>query len=136
MKSLNQVTLIGNVGKEPMSHASESGVGITTFSVATSESWKNKNTGEKNVSTDWHSVVCFGKLAEIATLYIKKGSKIFIQGKLKNKSWVDKNNIERSMQQIMCENFILLDKPPENGFNNIKNGNVAHNSPTDDDIPF
>ena len=86
-RGINKVMLIGNVGKDPETRYAQNGSAITRFSVATSESWKDKASGEMQERTEWHNVVCFARLAEIAGEYLRKGSKVYIEGSLRTSSW-------------------------------------------------
>ena len=83
MSSLNKVMLIGRLGKDPETRYMPNGDAVCNFSIATGESWKDKNTGEKKESTEWHNIVAFGKLAEIAKTYLHKGSLVFVEGRIK-----------------------------------------------------
>lgn len=104
MSSLNKVILIGNIGSEPAIRYTTSNVCVANFSVATTEFSRVKN----NHHTEWHSVVAYDKVAEIAQKYIKKGDKIYIEGKLKTSKYTDKNGIGRSSTQIVVNNLLML----------------------------
>lgn len=106
---INRVTLIGNLGNDPDCRSMPDGKVITTLSVATSEAWKDKQTGEQKEVTEWHRVVFFGKLGEIAGDYLKKGSKVYVEGKLKTRKWQDKQNIERYTTEIIGNDLQMLD---------------------------
>lgn len=110
-RGINKVILVGNLGKAPdVRYAPGSTTPITSFSVATSESWKDKNTGERQDRTEWHRVVCFNKLAEITRDYLKQGSKVYIEGSLRTRKWTDKNtNQERYTTEIMASDMQMLD---------------------------
>jgi len=107
MHGVNKVTLIGNVGKDPETRYLDSGVPVTTFSLATSESFKNK-TGERVTSTEWHNIVLWRGLAEIADKYVKKGDPLFIEGKIRTRSWDDKEGNRRYTTEIIGSNMIML----------------------------
>ncbi len=114
MASLNKVTLIGNLGKDPEIRATQSGQEIASFSVACSTSWKDKNTGERKDKTEWISVVVFNEsLVKVIKQYAKKGSKIYLEGALATRKWTDKNGIERYITEVVLQAFngkiILLD---------------------------
>lgn len=114
MQSINRVTLIGYLGSEPKISLTSAGEKIANLSVATSESWKDKGTGEKKERTEWHRIVIFiPSLAEFAEKYLKKGSRVFIEGQLQTHKYTDKENIERSITEIVLQpyngNLILLD---------------------------
>lgn len=114
MKSLNSVQLIGHLGGDPECKESDKSM-VTKFSLATSEDWIDKATNEKKSATDWHNIVCFNKLAEIAKNYLKKGSRIYLAGKLKTSRWKNKDLEPRSITEIIVDELIMLDsKPPDN----------------------
>ena len=104
-KGINRVTLVGNLGQDPEVRHTPQGAQITTISIATSESWKDKNTGEMQESTEWHRVVFFGKLAEIAGEYLKKGSQVYIEGKLKTRKWQDKQGQDKYTTEVVVDSF-------------------------------
>lgn len=99
--SLNKVELIGNLGADPEVRYMPSGGAVANLSIATTESWKDKTTGEKKEQTEWHRVVIFGKLAEIAGEYLRKGSKVFIEGSLRTRKWTDQQGVERYTTEIV-----------------------------------
>lgn len=106
MASLNKVCLLGNLGKDPEIRSMQSGARVANFSVATSESWKDKNTGEKREQTEWHRVVCFNdNLSKIIEQYLRKGSKVYIEGALKTRKWTDKDGVERYTTEIVLQAF-------------------------------
>lgn len=99
--SLNKVEIIGNLGNDPEFRTLPNGNGVAQLSIATSETWKDKQTGEKKEKTEWHRVVIFGKLAEIASQYLRKGSKVFIEGALQTRKWQDQAGVERYTTEIV-----------------------------------
>ena len=108
-KSLNKVTLIGNLGKDPELRYTNSGVPVATFSLATNEMWKDQE-GNTQERTEWHNVVAWQKLAEICGEYLKKGSKVYIEGRLQTRSWDDKNTGQkRYSTEIVAADMIMLD---------------------------
>ncbi len=111
MKSLNQVQLIGHMGSDPETKELN-GKKVAKFSVATSDEWVDKATAEKQSSTEWHKVVCFNKLADIVSAYLKKGARVYLSGKLKTSKWQDKNNENRFTTEIITDELILLDAKP------------------------
>ena len=116
MASVNKVFLIGNLGRDPESKYMPNGKAVANFSVATSEQWKDKNTGEKKEETEWNRITCYDKLAEIVGQYLRKGSKVYIEGKLKTRKWTDKDGIERYTTEIICNEMKMLDgKKDSNG---------------------
>lgn len=114
MRSLNKVTLIGNLGKDPEFQQLEDGnVAVAKFSLATTETFKDRN-GQTQSSTDWHTVVLWRSLAELAHKYLQKGSLVYIEGKLKTRSYDDREGNKRYVTEVVAEQLIMLDKRPEN----------------------
>ena len=108
MKSLNNVQLIGHVGCDPEFKES-GGALISKFSLATEDEWTDKETNERQKNTEWHRIVCFKKLAEISKELLKKGSRVYIVGKIKTSKWQDKENENRYSTEIIAEKIIMLD---------------------------
>lgn len=108
MASLNKVILIGNLGKDPETRYAPSGDAICNITVATSETWKDKATGEKKEQTEWHRVVFFGRLAEIAAQYLRKGSQIYVEGRLQTRKWQDKEGQDRYTTEIRGDEMKML----------------------------
>ena len=108
MSGINKVIVLGNVGKEPETRSFDSGDTVTNFSVATSEKWKDKTSGEMKESTEWHRVSCFGKLSEIASKYVKKGDKIYVEGSLRTRKWTDASGVEKYSTEVKAEKIELL----------------------------
>jgi len=104
-KGINKVILIGNLGNDPEVRSTAEGKTITTLGVATSESWKDKNTGQMQDKTEWHRVVLFGKLAEISGQYLKKGSQVYLEGKLQTNKWQDKSGQDRYTTEVIVDSF-------------------------------
>jgi single-strand DNA-binding protein len=117
-RSLNQVSLIGFVGQDPELRYTATGTAVTAFSIATNEAWKDAD-GNPKEKTEWHNVVAWRKLAEIIGEYVKKGSKLYVQGKLTHRSYDDKNGIKRYTTEVVIDKLLMLDskqggtKPPE-----------------------
>ena len=107
-RGINKVILVGNLGKDPEVRYSPNGGAVTNITVATSESWKDKNTGEKQEKTEWHRVVFFGKLAEIAGEYLKKGAQIYLEGRLQTRKWQDKEGKDRYTTEIVANEMQML----------------------------
>jgi len=105
---VNKVILIGNLGKDPELRQLESGVAVCTFSMATSEKYKDKE-GEKKTVTEWHNIVLWRGLAEVAGKYLKKGSKIYVEGKLATRSWEDENGVKKYTTEIIGKEITMLD---------------------------
>lgn len=108
-RGINKVILVGNVGGDPEVRYMPNGNAVTTLSVATSESWKDKATGEKQDRTEWHRVVCFNRLGEIAGEYVRKGSKLYIEGSLRTRKWQDQQGQDRYTTEIIASDMQLLD---------------------------
>lgn len=108
-RGINKVILVGNVGVDPDVRYMPNGNAATTLSVATSESWKDKQTGEKQERTEWHRVVCFNKLGEIAGEYVKKGAKLYVEGSLRTRKWQDQSGQERYTTEIVASDIQMLD---------------------------
>ncbi|MFA5954311.1 MAG: single-stranded DNA-binding protein [Patescibacteria group bacterium] len=107
--SLNKVLIIGNLTRDPETRATPSGQNVTTFGVATNRSWKTP-TGEKQERTEFHNIVAWGKLAEIAERFLGKGRKVYIEGRLQTREWEGQDGAKRSRTEIVAENFIMLDR--------------------------
>ncbi|MAG00468.1 MAG: single-stranded DNA-binding protein [Acidiferrobacteraceae bacterium] len=104
-RGINKVILIGNLGQDPDVRYSADGRAIANISVATTDSWKDKNTGERQDRTEWHRVVFFGKLAEIVAEYLKKGSQVYIEGRLQTRKWQDKSGQDRYTTEVVVDGF-------------------------------
>ena len=107
-RSVNKVMLVGNLGKDPEVRYTGSGVAVATFSVATNESWKDQE-GNPQERTEWHNIVAWRKLAEICGQYLKKGSKIFLEGRLQYRTYDDKNGVKRYVTEIVMNEMVMLD---------------------------
>ena len=108
MASVNKVIIVGNLGKDPETRYAPSGDAVTNIVVATTETWKDETSGEKREATEWHRVVFFGKLAEIAGQYLKKGSQVYLEGKLKTRKWQDKDGQDRFTTEINADEMKML----------------------------
>ncbi len=107
-RGVNKAILVGNLGKDPEVRYSPNGQAVANVTIATSESWKDKNTGDKQEKTEWHRVVFFGKLAEIAGEYLKKGSQIYVEGRIQTRKWQDKDGHERYTTEIVANEMQML----------------------------
>ena len=112
-RGVNKVILVGNLGQDPETKYLPSGNAVTNVTLATSESWKDKNTGQMQERTEWHRVVFFNKLAEIAGEYLVKGSKVFIEGKLVTRKWQDQSGADRYTTEIHANEMQMLDSKPQ-----------------------
>lgn len=140
MKSLNKVLLIGNLGQDPVLEYTPNGTAVTKLSIATAESQKNKS-GEWEERTEWHRVVLFGKQAESASQYLRKGSKVFIEGRLKTRSWEDQNGQKKYATDIISNDVVFLDSKQDGSRREPANGkpqpqSKASEDYSDDDLPF
>ncbi len=155
MAGINKVILVGNLGAKPEIKYSQAGNAMTNLSVATSESWTDKNTGQKQEKTEWHRVSLFGKLAEIAGQYLDKGSKVYVEGKLQTRKWQDQSGADRYTTEVVVSGFNgtlqMLDRRDNVGSATQQSDPVTSppaqqavvdpiapvdNSDFDDDIPF
>ena len=165
MASVNKVILVGNLGRDPETRYAPSGDAICNITVATTDSWRDKATGEKKEQTEWHRVVFYGKLAEIAGQYLKKGRPVYIEGSLRTRKWQDKDGVERYTTEIRADEMQMLgsregmgggEAPSRSGGDDYGNtggssrppresGNAGKSAPSpaaggfgdfDDDIPF
>ncbi len=143
-KGVNKVILVGNLGNDPETRFLPSGAAVTNATLATSRSWKDKNTGQQQEQTEWHRVVFFNRLAEIAGEYLKKGSKVYVEGSLRTNKWQDKDGNDRYTTEIVANEMQMLDS--RGGAEDASLGITAPRPPVtqvdnnmdsfDDDIPF
>ena len=141
-KSLNRVMLIGNLGKDPELRYTTSGVAVASFSLATNESWKDQD-GNLQERTEWHNIVAWKKLAEICGEWLKKGKKIYVEGRIQTRSYDDKNTgAKKYMTEIVADNIIMLDSKGAGEGSSASTGVVSEAAPTpaagriNDDLPF
>ena len=145
--SLNKVMLIGRLGQDPEVRNTQDGRSLCTFSIATSESWNDKNTGEKREKTEWHRIVVFNEgLVNIIQQYVKKGSNVFSEGQLQTRKWEDKDGIEKYTTEVVLQGFnstfkMLDNRNTSSADNNFSQDNSISDSSDfdseiDDDIPF
>ncbi len=147
MASLNKVTLIGNLGADPETRYMTNGDAVCNINLATTDSWRDKASGEQREATEWHRLVFYRRLAEIANQYLRKGSQIYVEGKIQTRKWTDKDGIERYTTQVVVGEMKMLgkrqagqDQPqtdradPFAPQDSAPPSNSA--SPIDDDIPF
>ena len=114
-RGVNKVILIGNVGGDPETRYMPNGNAVTNITLATTDSWKDKQTGQLQERTEWHRVVLFGKVAEIAGEYLRKGSKVYIEGRLQTRKWQDKDGQDRYTTEIVANDMQMLDGRGEGG---------------------
>ena len=149
-RGINKVIIVGNLGQDPETRYMPSGAAVTNFTVATNESWKDKQTGEQKDRTEWHRVAMFNRLAEIAAEYLRKGSQVYIEGKLRTRKWQGQDGNDRYTTEIIADEMQMLGGRGEGGggnFGGSRGGNKpaqgGGNAPPqpgpddfDDDIPF
>lgn len=114
-RGVNKVILVGHLGADPQQRAMPNGNAVVNFNLATSEKWKDRQTGVDKEITEWNRCVAFGKLAEIIGQYARKGSQAFIAGKLRTRKWTDKDKIDRWTTEIVCDEFLLVGGKPQQG---------------------
>ena len=148
MGSVNKVILVGNLGRDAELKYTPSGAAVSNFSIATSESWKDKNSGERKEKTEWHRIVLWGKTAENLSQYLLKGKQIFVEGRLETRQWEDKEGQKRSTTEVRVgpgDRLVLLGSRDDGGSRRSGAGSEAGPSDpgtsqgselTDDDIPF
>ena len=146
--SVNKVILVGNLGKDPEIRRTQDGRPIANLSVATSESWRDKATGERKEKTEWHRVVIFNEgLCKVAEQYLKKGAKVYLEGQLQTRKWADKDGVEKYSTEVVLSRFrgelVLLDSRGEREGAPARNGGTTHEQPAsfernemEDEIPF
>ena len=110
-KGINKAILIGNLGADPETRSMPSGGAVTNLRIATAESWKDKQSGAKTEKTEWHNVVCFGRLAEIAAEYLSKGRQVYIEGRLQTRKWQDREGSDRYTTEIVASELQMLGGP-------------------------
>lgn len=141
---MNKVLLIGRLGADPEMRYLDNGDAVATFSVATSEKWNDKHTGEKQERTEWHRCVGWRRLGEVCGEYLKKGKQVYVEGKLQTREWTDKDGVKRYTTEIVLSNMEMLgdaqgNRPPAHGESDAPPAQGSGKSqppPDDDDIPF
>lgn len=139
MKGVNKATIIGSLGSDPEIRYTTNGSAVCNIRVATNESWTDKQSGEKQERTEWHSIVFFGKLAEIAEKYLKKGSAVYVEGSLRTRKWLDKGGVDRYTTEIVGSEMQMLGGGERRGTENARPERQAEGEFVDDDldsIPF
>lgn len=147
MSGVNKAILVGRLGKDPDVRHLESGVVVANFPIATSEVYRDRVTGEKREQTEWHNIVLWRGLAEIAERYLKKGEMVYIEGKLRTRSW-EKDGITRYTTEVVCDNMTMLSPKSSDSSNNDSRQSTQHTSeeksqtpqereaPDNEDLPF
>ncbi|MBE2895749.1 single-stranded DNA-binding protein [Pasteurellaceae bacterium HPA106] len=129
MAGVNKAIIVGNLGNDPEVRSMPDGLIVANISVATSEAWKDKNTGEHREVTEWHRIVLYRRLAEIASEYLNKGSKVYIEGRIKTRKWTDQNGVERYTTEIIAGNLQMLDSK-NNAQSDTNNRSTNENKPS------
>jgi single-strand DNA-binding protein len=129
MRGVNKVILVGTLGKDPETKTFPNGGSLTQFSIATSDSWTDKNTGERKEQTEWHRIVLHNRLGEIAQQYLRKGSKVYIEGSLRTRQWTDQSGQERYTTEIRGEQMQMLDSNRQQGEQAAGGDNAGYNQP-------
>ena len=149
MASANRVILVGNVGRQPEVSHMANGDAVAKFSIATTDSWKDKS-GERHEKTEWHSIIIFRRLGEVAGEYLKKGSMVYLEGRLQTRKWQDKNGQDRYTTEIVCHEMKMLggkswgegsregydDSPPPPPTRRTPQQSASRTEDIDDDIPY
>lgn len=146
-RGINKVILIGNLGADPETRYTSGGKAMSTVNIATSESWKDRETGEQQERTEWHRIVFFGRLAEIVGEYLKKGSQVYIEGRLQTRKWQDKEGNDRYTTEVVANEMQMLGgrgggsdaggaAPSRGEPKSSQSTEKADNDFVDDDIPF
>lgn len=140
--SVNKVILLGNIGREPEIRTMSNGSDVATFSLATTENWKDKTTGEKKSKTEWHRVVAFGNFASVLKMFTSKGSKVYLEGSLHTREYTDTNGVKRNITEVVLQGnnakIDLLDSIKQQDDSNATENPVKNEEANDDDcnIPF
>ena len=136
--SVNKIVLVGHLGADPESRFTPSGVAVSTFNMATNESWKNKE-GEYEDRTEWHRIVLYGKAAETASEYMKKGQLAYVEGRIRTRSWEDKDGMTRYTTEVLGDRFTMLGRKSENKSTAAPaeaGASAGGEGGDDDDLPF
>ena len=137
MAGVNKAILLGNLGKDPEIRRLDDGRAVANFSIATSESYKNK-AGERVTNTEWHNIVLWSPLADIAENYLKKGSQVYIEGKISNRSYEDKDGVKKYISEVVGRDITLLGRAPDSAGQNQTNetNEAKKEDAVEDDLPF
>ena len=144
-RGVNKVILVGNLGQKPDMKYTQSNTAVANLSLATSESWKDKDSGDLKTKTEWHRVVYFGKLAEIVEKYLDKGSKVYVEGKLQTRKWQDQAGNDRYTTEVLGQELTMLDSRGDSSGSSFENNNSGMSEEnvnqdsgefSEEDIPF
>ena len=137
MAGVNKVILVGNLGKDPEVRHLESGAAVANFSLATSETYKDKTSGERKTITEWHNIVLWRGLAEVAEKYLKKGDSIYVEGKIRSRQWKDKDENTRYTTEVVGDNMVMLGgKPSGQNSPSAEKEIINNDNDETDDLPF
>ena len=148
MANINKVIILGNLGRNPEVRYTPEGSAICNISVATASGWRDKSTGERHEQTEWHNVVFFGRLAEVAGEYLRKGSQVYIEGRLRTRKWTGQDGIERFTTEIVAQQMQMLGnrddtglqgengKPKRNAYAEASSGSSSKSANKNEDAPF
>jgi single-strand DNA-binding protein len=150
MSTYQKVIICGNLGQDPNTKIFDGGGQVSNFSVATTETWKDKQTSEKRERTEWHNIIVNGKLSEIADKYLNKGDKVLIDGSLRTRKWTDQNGVDKYTTEIVCRNITMIsakrnerepesltqNQPSQKPTNEHHPDSNDYSDPNDDDLPF
>lgn len=140
MASVNKVIFIGNLGRDPEVRTMQDGKKVANLNLATSESWRDKATGERKEKTEWHRVTAWGPLADVAEKYLKKGSKVYVSGSLQTRKWTDQSGAEKYTTEVVLQGFnselVMLDGRPGGGEDHAPARAPTGSGGFDDSIPF
>jgi single-strand DNA-binding protein len=136
MASVNKVILIGHLGADPEMSTTQQGTSLAKFRLATTETWKDRTSGERQERTEWHSVVAWDKLAQICGEYLHKGKMVYVEGSLQTRSWDDQNGQKRYKTEIKAHNVLMLSPRTDGGSREVPAQVTPAGTPDDDDVPF
>jgi|SRR5450756_205583 single-strand DNA-binding protein len=136
MASVNKVILIGHLGADPEMSTTQQGTSLAKFRLATTETWKDRTSGERQERTEWHSVVAWDKLAQICGEYLHKGKMVYVEGSLQTRSWDDQNGQKRYKTEIKAHNVLMLSPRTDAGSREAPSQVTPAGTPDDDDVPF
>jgi single-strand DNA-binding protein len=139
MAGVNKVILVGRLGRDPEIRYTPSGAAVANFSIATSDEWRDKESGEKQEKTEWHRIVAWRRLGEICGEYLRKGSQVYIEGKLQTRSWEDRDGNTRYTTEVVAQTMQMLDSSAREGRAGTQEERYPSEEPIsvpDDDIPF
>jgi single-strand DNA-binding protein len=135
MSSLNKILLIGHLGRDPEIRYTPDGVAVATFSLATSESWTDKN-GSRQEHTEWHNIVAWNKLADLSKRYLSKGRQVYIEGRIRSRDWTDRDGNKRRSTEVIATQMVLLGSRPQGAEAGVQPMEPSGRAPAESDQPF